>query len=446
MATAQRASHEIPRSRSPGPSPCGRAQSRCLVLRGLVIALVAMTSWTGAHATESTPASPSPQQQLRNALSEVVAKHPRHVGALYVSARTAASMGDETSAIQWLDRLAEVGMEDELDPDDFGAFADTPAYRERAARFAARAPPIGHALIHRETRCAGLLPEGTAWDAKRSELLLSSGRRRTVVAVDTQGRCRDVVPPGDRGLLAVLGMTVDPGRDTLWVASTAAPFMIDRRPEDMGRTLLARIDLSRGRVTHVYPLPGWGMLNDLALADDGSIYATESQGGTVWRLRPEGTALERLLPPETFESPNGIVWLAPGHLLVADFDGLAVVDLRGRSAGIERIRRLATPGDVYLGGIDGLARSRQGVIGIQNLVGRTRVWSLTIDVAHARVSRAEVILRGHPDFRNPTTGVVAGDRLLFVADTKLQASTAGSDVTPLPAGRTGYRVLELQVR
>lgn len=125
MATAQRASHEIPRSRSPGPSPCGRAQSRCLVLRGLVIALVAMTSWTGAHATESTPASPSPQQQLRNALSEVVAKHPRHVGALYVSARTAASMGDETSAIQWLDRLAEVGMEDELDPDDFGAFADT---------------------------------------------------------------------------------------------------------------------------------------------------------------------------------------------------------------------------------------------------------------------------------------------------------------------------------
>jgi len=419
---------------------------RCWSVLGVAVILAAGAACTRVHAADAPPAAPSPQQQLLNALAAVVAKQPRHVGALYVAARTAASMGDEAAAIQWLDRLADIGMDDELDPDDFGAFADTPAYRARAARFAAKAPPIGSPLRERETKCAGLLPEGTAWDAKRSELLVSSGRRRTVVAVDANGRCRDVVPPRDGGLLAVLGMTVDPAADALWVASTAAPFMIDRRPEEAGRAMLARIDLARGGVSHVYPLPEPGMLNDLALAADGSVYVTESQGGTVWSLRAGATALARVLPPATFESPNGIVWLAPSHLLVADFDGLALVSLPDAAGAAPRVRRLATPGDVYLGGIDGLARSERGVIGIQNLVGRTRVWFLAIDLAHARVSHAEVILRGHADFRNPTTGVVIGDRLVFVADTKLQAPTGQGEVTPLPAGRTGHRVLEVRVR
>lgn len=452
--TMHRASTDAPRA-SPGAASTGARRQdtaprssrlrRCGAVLGAAVILAMGALGPRAHAADASPARASPQQQLLDALAAVVAKQPRHVGALYVAARTAASMGDEATAIQWLDRLADVGMDDELDPDDFGAFADTAAYRERAARFAAKAPPIGSPMRERETRCADLLPEGTAWDAKRGELLISSGRRRTVVAVDATGRCRDVVPPGDGGLLAVLGMTVDPAADALWVASTAAPFMIDRRPEEAGRTSLARIDLARGSVSRVYPLPGPGMLNDLALARDGAVYVTESQGGTVWTLPAGGTALVPLLPPATFESPNGIVWLAPSHLLVADFDGLALVSLSDGNVGAPRVRRLATPGDVYLGGIDGLARTSRGVIGVQNLVGRTRVWALTIDLAQARVSRAEVILRGHPDFRNPTTGVVIGDRLVFVADTKLQAPTAHGEVTPLPAGRTGHRVLEVRV-
>lgn len=405
-----------------------------------------LVAWNAARADPPAPIPASPQQQLLAALARVVATHPRHVGALYLGARTAAAMGDDAATFRWLDRLADVGMEDELDPDDFGALVDTPAYRERAARFAAKSPPIGHARRSVETRCADLLPEGTAWDAKRSELLVSSGRRRTVVAIDAQGRCRDVVPTADRGLLAVLGMAVDTREDALWVASTAAPFMIDRRPDDAGRTLLARIDLATGRVSDVFPLTGAGMLNDLALAPDGSVYVTESQRGAVWRLPPGGRALARVVPDDTFESPNGIAWLPSGQLLVADFDGLALVDVAGIATQPARVRRLATPDDLYLGGIDGLARTASGVVGLQNLVGRTRVWSLAIDVAQARVTRAVVVMRGHPDFRNPTTAVAVGDRLLFVADTRLQSLAPDGTLTPLPPGRTGHRILEVDVK
>ncbi len=404
-------------------------------------ACAALTAMAQGAAPAAPP--PSPQQQLLAALAQVVEKNPRHVGAIYVAARTAAGMGDDATTLRWLDRLAEVGMDDELDPDDFGAFASTPAYRERAARFAAKAPPIGRAQRTSELQCADLLPEGTAWDPKRRELLVSSGRRRTVVAVDAQGRCRDVVPQADAGLMAVLGMTVDPASDSLWVASTAAPFMIDRKPGDAGRALLSRIDLAKGRVVAMHALPGPGMLNDLARGADGSIYVTESQGGTIYRLAPGATSLARILLPDAFESPNGIIMLATGELLVADFDGLALVAAPGSDA--PRVRRLSTPGDLYLGGIDGLARDGSRIVGIQNLVGRTRIWSLAIDLANDRVTRADVVMRGHPDLRNPTTGVIVGDRLLFIADTKLQAATPDGALTPLPTGRTGHRVLEVLV-
>ena len=109
------------------------------------------------------------------------------------------------------------------------------------------------------------------------------------------------------------------------------------------------------------------------------------------------------------------------------------------------MERLATPGNLYLGGIDGLALADKRVIGIQNLVGRSRVWSLAIDAGQRRVADAQVLLRGHSDFLNPTTGVVVDGRFVFVADPKLQSARPDGTMTTLPAGRTGHRMLEVAV-
>lgn len=409
-----------------------------------VVAAVALALPAAATETAAIPdAAANPQRQLLASLTELLQRQPRHIGAIYVAARTAASLNDEAESIRWLDRLAEVGFDDELDPDDFGAFAQTAAYRERAARFAAQAPPVGRAARSIELKCRDLLPEGTAYDGRRREVLVSSGRKRGVVAVSAKGACRDVVPPGDGGLLAVLGMRVDVRRDTLWVASAAAPFMLNATPAEAGRAMLSRIDLARGRVAASFALPGPGLLNDVALATDGSVYVTESLGGTVYRLPRDGTELRAILPPESFESPNGIVVLRGGELLVADFDGLAlVVDPSGAAP---RIERLATPGDRYLGGIDGLALSGKRVIAIQNLVGLSRVWALTVDTRQRRIAHAALLLRGHPDFLNPTTGVATGNRFVFIADPKLQKLKRDGGLTDLPAGRRGHRLLELKL-
>lgn len=392
------------------------------------------------------PAAARAPQDFDGRMDALWTADPRHHGAAYVAARAAARAGNETLALKWLDRLLALppgqALGDALDPDDFAAIAHSPAYRQRAAAFAAAAPASGVPQRALETRCADLLPEGTAWDPKRRQLLLSSGRQRTVFALDDDGGCRPLVPRGDGGLLAVLGMAVDAGSDSLWVASAAAPFMRDARAEEAGTTLLARIDLRQGRTVQTWRLPGPGLLNDVALTIDGSVYATESQGGTVYRLKPGRRELEPLFAAGTFEGPNGIAALDADTLVVADFHGLWLVS--GAASASPSKRHLEGPDGQYLGGFDGIARHGSRLVGIQNLAGLSRVWSLGIDRHAARVD-ARLLLRGHADLRNPTTGAVADGRFHFIADPNLQALQANGTVSPLPGGRTGHRLLSLQL-
>lgn len=407
----------------------------------VILAVLALAAGTGRAA--EAPAAPDPRRQLMAELSALLEREPGHHGALHHGARTLVALQEDDSALAWLDRLAAAGFSDELDPDDFGPLAGTEGFRLRAARFAAAAPPVGHARLRCELQARDILPEGTAWDPKRNEVLISSGRRRTVLAVDPAGACREVVPPADGGLLAVLGMSVDPASDSLWVVSSAAPFMERRSPGGDSGATLARIDLARGKVAASFSLAGAVMLNDLTLDPDGSVYLTESLGGAVYRLAPGQSGLQVILPGGTFESPNGIVRLATGELLIADFHGLHLVADPG--GGKPRATRLSTPDGLYLGGIDGLARFGNRVVGIQNLIGRSRLWLLEIEPQTSRVTGAWLLLRGHPDFRSPATGVVVGQRFLFIADPRLQSALPDGTVSPLPAGRTGHRLLELDL-
>jgi sugar lactone lactonase YvrE len=407
----------------------------------LAVLVFAAGLLSGCAATAPVPAEPTPQQRLLARLSALVDKEPNHIGAMYTAAKVAAGINEPAQSFRWLDRLEQLGLGDQLEPTDFGALADSPAFRERAERFARAAPPVGTARVWAETRCGDLLPEGTAWDAKRNELLISSGRLRNVVAVSASGACRVVVPAGDARLLAVLGMAIDAASDTLWVASSAAPFMLNARPADDGTARLTQIDLGTGRVRASFALDGGAMLNDLAIAGDGAIYVTESRGGRVVRLARGGTALAPIVAEKTFEGPNGIVALANGDLLVADFHGLWRVT--SPSSANPAILRLTTPNRTYLGGIDGMARSGSQIVAIQNLIGRARIWSLTLDADATQVTDARVLLRGHVDFMNPTTGAIAGDRFVFVADPNLQHALPSGEVSKLPAGRSGHRVLEV---
>jgi streptogramin lyase len=89
------------------------------------------------------------------------------------------------------------------------------------------------------------------------------------------------IKPGTNGLQRILGVFADERTDTLWVCSSGTP------------TALKTFDLASGATKGSYEFPGGtGTCNDIAVATDGTAYATDTTGNRIVRLPKSGTALE----------------------------------------------------------------------------------------------------------------------------------------------------------
>jgi sugar lactone lactonase YvrE/ketosteroid isomerase-like protein len=373
----------------------------------------------------------------------VVAVHeaePRNGIPIYLIARSHARRGDAAAAAEWLGKLLELNWDQDVDPDDFAMVAGDTAFRQVAAALDGRALRVGGAEAAVRFEAQDLVPEGIAWDPRGQTFLVGSGRSRKILAVGRDGVVRDRTAPAAGGALAVAGVRVDETRGQLWAATSAAPFMEGFAPEAAGRSLLVRYDLASGGAQRAYPPPEAGsLLNDIAVDADGVAYVTDTAHGTILRTDADGDALAALLPSDTFLGPNGIAVAREARgLFVADFHGVAFVELPG---GL--VRRLPPPPGIRLGGIDGLyVWNPRTLVGVQNLVGRGRVWRLELDAALTRVESAKVLSSGHPSFRNPTTGAVVGDDFYLLANPQLQTPRPDGGLTPLAPGAR-YEVLRI---
>ena len=339
--------------------------------------------------------------------------------------RALAILGELEKIQSWDYRLADM---------DFPTLAGDPEFQRIARALDARAPSPKPSAVAFELDVVDIVPEGVAWDGKRSELLVGSMHQRAVFAADSQGKTRQVVAPAQDGLLGVLGIAVDAQRDRLWVASAVVPFIRGFTPELMGTSALFGFDLATGKTLGRWNPPGTNaQLNDLIVLDDGSVYVTDSINGTVLRLpagAKPGAPLEELVPAGTFLGTNGIVDTADGQAVyVCDFRGIHRVEIADG-----RRELLAPPAGVQtLGGIDGLERHGDWLMAIQNIAGPGRVWALRLTAGGRGIDTARVLDAGHPRYRGPTTGAIAGDRFLYLADAALQLH--GGQVKPAAPGQ-----------
>jgi hypothetical protein len=113
------------------------------------------------------------------------------------------------------------------------------------------------------------------------------------------------------------------------------------------------------------------------------------------------------------------------RLYVADYlHGLAVVDTNDGS-----VARLASDVSTMLDGIDGLMPWRGGLLAIQNGTSPRRILHLALSGDGRRIAAVRVVECAHPDWGEPTLGVVMGGSLLYVADAQWERYGAGGAVT-----------------
>ncbi len=254
---------------------------------------------------------------------------------------------------------------------------------------------------------ARLIPEGIAFDPDGRRFFVGSIAQRKIVASDRVGRVRDFSHPGDK-LDAVLGLAVDPRRRVLYAVSTNG-FEDSARAER--RNAVLRYDLARNRLAARYDVPAALQLNDIAVAPDGTLYATDSGAGSIYRMRPGESALAPFGPAQAAPGANGIAVGADGAVYVAVSTGIVRLDADGTP------QRLAQPDSVVTGGIDGLYWHEGDLVGVQNVPNPGRVVRLRLGDGGRRIDGLRVLQSHHHGaFDEPTTGAIAEGALHVLAN------------------------------
>ena len=346
---------------------------------------------------------------------------PRHPWLMHQLARAYSLNGMTAEASKLLGELADLGLgADGLEHEDFGRLRAAAGWAELNKRLgAARAPFVRGRTAFRIPE-PDLLPEGIAYDPLRRTFYLGSIFKSKIVALDRMGRRRDFKASGEDGLASVLGMRVDARRRLLWVCSNTSD----------GAASVYKYGLDTGRLEGKYTLderPTRRQFNDIALGRRGDAYVTDSLGAAVYVI-PAGADKPR--PLARFEPgvyPNGVALSADERLLyVANAAGISIVDIAART-----VAELAGAEGVATTGADGLYLYRGSLVAVQNAnPAPDRVVRLLLSADGRRVERARVLESNRPDYALPTTGVVVGDELFYVANTQIDRMGTGGQLRP----------------
>jgi sugar lactone lactonase YvrE len=123
------------------------------------------------------------------------------------------------------------------------------------------------------------------------------------------------IQPKSNGLMTVLGVFADEPAGTLWVCASATGGR--GGTPVVGETALKAFSLKDASFKASYPFPNGGLCNDIAVAKDGTVYATDTTGARVLRLKKGATAFEAWAADAMLlGTVDGVALLADGNVYV----------------------------------------------------------------------------------------------------------------------------------
>lgn len=337
-------------------------------------------------------------------------QHPLLVGG-YAGALALNNRGQESVA--QLQRLLAMHVAPDLDEHDLDGIREREDFKALGAHVRTlRATVIGAPAVAYRLP-PGLITESIAYDRKSGSFFVSSVRKRKILRIDGQGRIRDFVKSGGRGLWGANGMGVDEKRRLLWTTSSAYDRCEGFQESDLPDQALYAFNADSGAFVARYEAPkedGPHAFDDLSVAPDGSVFVSDSTG-MVFVLRQGARELQPLVGRGKMRSAQGSAVDWQHHLLyVSDYgSGIVAVDLTTGD-----VARLALPADFPAYGIDGLAIHGRTLFGVQNDVVPNRIVRIELTPDGFHVAAWRIVAMNQPLMDEPTIGVVARGAYFFL--------------------------------
>jgi hypothetical protein len=370
------------------------------------------------------------------AARRAVAARPGFPGALFNLSLAQTLNSDNGGALATLDLLADMGIDfGATELGEFAALRELDAWAAYAAKIALLSAPRGDAEVVATYPEAKFVPEGIAIDTD-GDLLLGSIHTGQLVRLASTP---EILIESGEGW-SIFGMRFH--RDgSLWFAGAAVPQLSDVGDE-AGRTGLYQVDVSSGEVLRTAVLPQYDesqVLGDLVIADDNTLFATDSLTGAIYRYFIDSNEFEVLVKRGSLGSPQGLALDAGGnYLYVADYIG-GVYRISVHDGSMAKVR-LADGLSDY--GIDGLYRYGTELIAIQNGSRPHKVVALQLGDDGMAITASRVLASNLEQFDEPTLGVVSGDNFYFVANSHWNRFDRNNE---LPEGLTGPIVLKVSL-
>jgi len=219
------------------------------------------------------------------------------------------------------------------------------------AAFAAAACASVPAASPGDVTIAGsrVFPESITSDAAGN--LYNASIAGTIYRTIAGGRTAEpwIVPSEQNGLTSLFGLMADDAKGLLWACNN--PNML---AGETGQSSLLAFDLASGRLSGRYDFPeGPAACNDIAVAADGAVWASETSSGRIFVLRPRANELALFAAGEELVGIDGIAFAGDGTLYINNVrSGLFQRVERKSDGSYAGLTGLTLP--VALGGPDGL--------------------------------------------------------------------------------------------
>jgi hypothetical protein len=282
-----------------------------------------------------------------------------------------------------------------------------------------------------------IIAEGITYDPNDQVFYLSSIHKKKVVSISKKGQVADFILPGQDSVQQVLGMTVRNGK--LWLCNNTPKHDTVFRQANLhvydlrSKKLINRFKLQDG-TRHLF--------NDLYIMRNGEVYVTDSEAGTVYRIRTNSAILEELIPRGSLVYPNGITASEDeSKILVSTGSARGIVTINVHTQQIQEL-----PNNRFMTfGYDGLYRYKNTLIGVQNVLFPEAIHQMFVNDTWTQTEALRYLSGNDSRFDIPTTGVVVDDSFYFIANSQLMQLRGSNGKISNPGGLKETIILKLKL-